>query len=170
MKHDEIQVSVVGSIYGAIGGVIHTNTVSVSNVGTGEDDLQTYSVAASALASTGDRLRIRTFGVTAINNNTKNIKAYFAGSLLGSITLTGASDDEHWEFEIDIIRNGTNSVLVKCSVLADGGAGNGVLGRVFVGALTPTLTSAQTFKMTGEGVANADITQYATIIEWHPNP
>jgi hypothetical protein len=72
-----------------IGGSLNSQYTDVGNVGSGEDDLMTYSVPAGALSVDGDRLEFE-MAVQFNGANTKTLKAYFGSSLIWSGT-TGTS-------------------------------------------------------------------------------
>ena len=57
-----------------------SNAANVGNVGSGEDDLHSYSVPAGTLSSDGQSLRWETLFTLAANGNTKTIKVHFGSS------------------------------------------------------------------------------------------
>jgi hypothetical protein len=92
-----------------------SNTVAVGNLGaSGPDDLQTYTLPASSLVSTGRCVRATATGTTTNNANAKTVRLVFgagptalvtkqltasvAGSwqLTGTICRTGASTQRYW--------------------------------------------------------------------------
>lgn len=150
-----------------IGGLINVNTTAVGNVGTGEDDLMTYTLPASALPGNGQSLRIKAHGTWASNNNTKRLRAYFDSTLL--FDTTGQSyNNGTWSLDITIYRTGTDAgKTVAVYRNEDGSVGQSVLVR---NAAISSLawTSARIIKLTGEATANDDVTQQGMTVEWWP--
>jgi len=137
---------------------LETNTTSVGNVGAGEDDLITYSVIANTLAADGDHIIFYASGTIANNVNAKRLRVKF-----GSTTIldTGAagfpiSAAISWVVEGAVIRTGatTQDVWAKLNT-------NNATLASYVGVTTAaeTLSSAVTFKLTGEAVSNNDVVQ-----------
>src|SRR6185503_7835339 len=71
-----------------VSGRITTNTTAVGNVGGGEDDLMTYSLAANSLATNGQAIHVTAFGTFGANANNKTIKFFFGAT---SVTLLSAA-------------------------------------------------------------------------------
>lgn len=59
--------------------VIHVNVISVGNVGTGLDPLQTYTLPAGTLANNNDMLWVHYGGQFGANNDSKRIVVEFGG-------------------------------------------------------------------------------------------
>jgi len=146
-----------------VGGTLSTDYTNRGNVGTGEDDLATYTLPASTLGANGDRLIIRAYFETANNANSKTIKAYFAGTQLYSDTRSDALLVSHWE--IELIRDGTNSVRGYVKATFD--ASNEYVISL---TLTPTLTASQIIKFTGTATVDNDIKQKAMNVTYYPAP
>lgn len=135
-----------------------TITTTVGNVGSGEDNLMTYSVPAGTLATNGQTLRVMAFFTNAANGNTKTIKAYFGAT---SITLQSAAVNNGVSWvELKIVRTGATSQLLY-----------GWLGRTpafvfFAASAAPaeTLSGAVTLKFTGEATSNDDIIQNLMVV------
>ena len=153
------------STYAKVGGVVSVNTSATGNVGTGEDDLHTYSVPADMLNANGDSVRFRFGGTFGATLNNKRLRVRFGSSLIfdtGALAITAATD---WEIEGEIIRTGgatqksVGTLRTSSSVLA-----------AFCDYATPTetLSSANTLKVTGEATANNDIVCELSKIDFMP--
>lgn len=157
-----VQAGNASSTWARCGGTLSTNATAVGNVGTGEDDLMTYSVPASTLATDLDHIIVRGGGTCAANANNKNIKVKFGGTTVvtsGALALNGAD----WRFMGEIIR--TSATTQKaCFTLETSSA----LLVATVDYTTPgeTLSGAVTLKVTGEATSNDDIKQEYMIVQW----
>lgn len=141
---------------------LEVNTTDVGNVGTGEDDLMTYSLPADYLASDDDYIEITAWGITAANANNKTIKAYFGATQC--ITTTAlALNATDWEITWRIVRTGATTQDSICKF-----ASNSALLVTTVDFTNPaeTLSGAVTIKLTGEATADNDIIQKGWIIRW----
>jgi hypothetical protein len=143
----------------SVGGVLYTTTTQVGNVGTGEDDLASYSVPANTLSTNGmslwfeaaltitssannKRVRIR-FGTTGTN------LLYDSGTLVtGTIVIRGR-----------IIRTGATSQKGYAIYASAAGA-------QLVTNLNQTLSGAVTLKITGEAVANNEVLLESFVVGW----
>lgn len=143
------------SISEAIGGVavLSVNTTAVGNVGAGEDNLMTYTLPASRLASDGDSLFLEaTFTVDPTANN--RIKMWFGGTAFyDSGAYTPASTDNVW-LRATVTRLNSSSVGVTTEARnTDGGLSGFQIATI--GGLT--FTNTQTIKATGEsGTSTTD--------------
>ncbi len=144
------------------GGVI---TTDVGNVGSGEDNLMTFTLAASALAVNGDRLEIEAAFTTAANGNNKTVKFYFGSQAYttGALALNAAK----LVVRATVIRTGAATQKVIVTV-----AGSDILVTTALLAtfadLTETLSNATTIKFTGEATSDNDIVQEAMVIKFYP--
>lgn len=146
-----------------VGGTIHTNTTTVGNVGTGEDDLMTFSVIANVLSTNGMYIKFRAAGTVANTANAKRLRVKFGATTMfdtgaGGIPTSAAAD---WFVEGLIIRTG--SATQKAIVW--GRLGTTVFAPDYT---TPaeTLTGAVTLKLTGEATSNNDVVQEIMIVEY----
>lgn len=152
--------------FARVGGRLNVNTTAVGNVGTGEDNLITYSIPAATVNTNGDTIKWRGAGTFANSVNTKRLRAYLGASLLfdtGVLAITLASD---WSIEGEIIRTGaTTQKAVTTLRSSDTGV------TVAIDYTTPgeTLANALTLKLTGEATADNDIVQELLVIDWIPN-
>lgn len=153
----------LGNSY-SLGGTLKTNTTSVGNVGSGADDLITFTLEKNTLLNTGDVLEITAYGTQAANANNKTIKL-----LLGSTELfsTGAvaSNNKDWELTCRITRTG--EATQKCITSFNGDTVLVTQTADFVSG-TENFATALTIKNTGEATANDDIIQQGLIIKLFP--
>ena len=149
------------TVSGAVS-VLNTNATAVANVGTGEDNLITYSVPGGTLGTNGEYLHWTATGQFGASANTKRIRAYLGTTVLfdtSALAITVATD---WSLEGEILRvDGTNArsgarFTSSSATLA---------GFSQYAAPTETLANALTLKLTGEATANDDITQRALLVE-----
>ena len=144
---------------------------SVGNVGTGEDDLYTTTLAASILGTNGDKLEAEYGGVFVSSATaTRQIKLYFAGTAIfdtGALTLSLSSA---WTMYASIIRVSSTVVRYMVSLTTQGAA---LAAYTAVGELTGlTLSNTAVLKITGEaagvGAATDDIVAKMGTVEWKP--
>lgn len=140
------------------GGILNTSTTAVGNVGTGEDDLITYSLERNTLQNDGELLKIDAFGTFASNGNNKTVKLYFGSTVIfdsGANAINGGS----WNIKATIIRasSTTQEAIVEATDTSN------TLNTTTYTAVTENLSNALTIKCTGEGTANDDIVQKALV-------
>ncbi len=150
--------------YARVGGTINVNTTAVGNVGTGEDDLITYTVPANTLSTNGDRIDFKMSGKFAANANNKQVKVKFgATTLLATGAL--AFNNVDWSAEGYVIRTGATTQKAACWFRA------GATLTSFTDDTAPaeTLSGTVVLKCTGEATSNNDITEESHVVMWHPN-
>jgi len=135
-----------------------SNVVDVGNVGTGEDDLITYTLPANTLAAEGHSLEVEAGFSLAANANSKTLKMYLgANELLG---LAGAAqNDGSYYVRIVVIRDAVNTAKVVVYGGTHGGSGTplgNVLGNAFVQP-SVDFSTALTIKGTGEATSDNDV-------------
>jgi hypothetical protein len=126
------------------------NDAQTGNIGTGEDDLVSYTLPANSLWTSGMQLYIHAHGQTANNANNKQIRLYLGGTLVWDSTLA-AHQNVKWGVDL-IATKRTNDAIV---------GGQGMIGTLNVPAssrfaITGTWTAAQIIKVTGEATTNSD--------------
>lgn len=150
--------------YARVGGVMKTDTTAVGNVGTGEDDLITYSIPANTLAVNGDNIEFTMCGTmpTTLVNKRVRIK-YGATTLLDTGALVNANGD--WSVWGIIIRTGATTQKAICEWRSSF-AGL----TITVDYTTPaeTLSGAVTLKATGEATSDNDVVQEMLEVKWYP--
>lgn len=138
--------------------VLDVQYTTVGNVGTGEDDLQTYTMPANTLATTGDSIRLETQFSVVNNANQKRVKFYFGGTALFDTQPTGLAVSTAYTIKIDLLMICTGSNTQKYSL--EYTAPGGLLGTLS-GTLAITDTATIIIKGTGEtnAASNNDVTQ-----------
>jgi len=95
--------------------IIELDGTSASVTGTtDETDLKSTTLPARTTMGAGGRLRIRASGTTAGTNAQKDIKLYFGGVVIGTISVAAAAEND-WIFNAEIISTGT--ATQRCNVL-----------------------------------------------------
>lgn len=148
-------------------GIIAASTTSAATVAdTAETDLWSYTLPANTLNANGQALRIRVFGLTAANGNTKTVKLYFGALAYTVNAATSAPNGVQWFSEAVIIRTGASAQIRNKW---------GVVGAVpenttVSTSLASDTTAAITIKITGQnGTASAgDITFSGALVEFCP--
>lgn len=149
----------------AVGGVLYVTTTVTGNVGTGEDNLATYSVPANTLATNNQSLWFEGHGTLAGNANAKTIKVYFGTAVvtLSMPAIAGITYD--WTIRGRGYRTGSSATKWKIEFFAQASSGTFV-GGIRFGTTAEALSSARTFKLTGEATSNNDIVQESLILGW----
>src|SRR5262249_15018975 len=149
--------------------VLHRNFGSAGSSGAGETDLMTFSVPGGTLGTDNDFLRVCSWGNFANNTNTKTVRVYYAGTDLGAtITSTGAAaQSQVWGYEVLIARTGaaTAETFITTWLSPNASAGPNTQEFTRIGTPAPTHANANTFKNTGQGTNNNDVTEEGLIIE-----
>jgi len=156
-----------GSTYLGVPLRLTSITTPAGNVGTGEDDLMSYTLPASTLDSNGRAVKVIAWGHTANNANAKTLKAYFgATQVLGGagISLT-VSELGSWMAGFVVMRTGAGAQACAAQIVS-GPAGGGVtVSSATVTTPAETLSGTVVVKFTGEATSDDDITQEGLIVE-----
>jgi hypothetical protein len=162
-----VKTGITQSMVVASDRTLNVNTTTVGNVGTGEDDLRTYSVPAATLAVDGDHLAFEAAGTFAATANNKRIKVKFGATTIfdtGVLAITAAGD---WYVSGLIIRTG--AATQKC--VAHWTCTDAALPvKPDYTTAAETLSGAVTLKLTGEATANNDVVQELLIVRLLPAP
>jgi len=156
-----------------IGGIIFnsfTDTSSTSTNGT-EDDLYSYTIAASTLAINGDSLYQREHAqFVSSATASRRIKKYFGGTLIfdsGALTLTLGGD---FILDTQVIRESSSVVRVSVSVVTT--SASSVPYATYTRITGLTLTNTQVLKTTGiaagTGAASGDIINKLSKVTFEP--
>lgn len=161
--------NVPGVSYGGVGatlpGVLTKSVTSASTTAvTTEETLWSYSLPAGTLASRGQAVRIRVFGSTANNANSKTIRLKWGASSVRDIS-TSTTGGIGWRYDCTIMRSGAAAQVIDCALQIGSSPGT-----YFALSGTETLSGAVTIALTGQnGTANAgDITFLGAIVEFLP--
>jgi len=153
-----------GTTVAKVGGTIHEDFTPVSNSGTGETDLMTYSVPANTLGTDNDYLEVEAFGEFTAPTGNATVKMKFgAATIFNTSALaftTGA-----WRLRARIVRGGATSQLTITSFDGDTTL---VTVTAQVAAPAETLSGAVTLKCTGQSGASSEVTQEGFIVKWQP--
>lgn len=157
-------LSISGTELASTGGasVLDVNLTEVGNVGVGEDNLITYSVAGNTLSVNEEYLHFIASGIFAASINNKRLRAYLGATLLfdsGTLAITAATD---WILEGWIVREGQS--VQKCSTKLNTSSATLAAYVDYVGA-TEDLATTLTLKLTGEATADNDIVQETLVVD-----
>jgi hypothetical protein len=144
-------------------GLINDQTNVLGNgADTTEDTLHTFTLPKNTLIVPGQRLRIRAWGTTAANADTKLLKVYFGSQVILN-TGAVAANAKPWYIECDVIMQSAGNQLI----LARGSFNGAELAPAIV-AGTQDETAAIVLKDTiAASVANAnDLTESAYSVEF----
>lgn len=146
-------------------GAIHQTpkVTQVGNVGGGEDDLITDTLAAKALQRVGASIRATFWGAIANNANAKTFRVYFGTQVCLTFSMP-ASVARVWCAVLEVFRTGANTQKYVCTLNGDATT---VLDEEH-GTAAQTDTAAITVKCTGQATANDDITQAGMRLEIFP--
>lgn len=140
-----------------------TVTTNYGNTGSGEDNLEVYSVAAGSLAATNDEVVAEYYFTTAANANSKTLKLYFGSDQV--FTAPSLGSGVSYSATVRVIRTGaaTQEIVVKW---LDGNTG---VVAVLVTTATQTLSGAIDLKWTAEAVSDNDIVQTTSTKQFNSN-
>jgi len=132
-----------------------------NNVTTTETDLYSYTVLANTLVNNGDKLSFRISGKYAANANSKDIRIYFG---LNSYLLSTTTSNGIWAMYGTIIKTGATTYRIDISNEIDAAS---YIYSYTNGTVT-NYTGTNVFKITGQGVASADLTAQMGYLEFKP--
>lgn len=138
-------------------GSFTTTTTSAGNSAGVETDLMTYTVPGLSVVNSGDTVVLTSWGVFAGNANSKRVIVYFGGvSIFDSTSLV--FNDGSWRVVAEVTR--TSSTTARACVTWF--SSNATLPHYVSTslALTPTWSSNQIFKLTGNGTSASDVVSY----------
>jgi hypothetical protein len=143
----------------------HTDTTQTANATTAESDLNSYSLPAGRLASSGAGIRIKAWGIgtTVSTAVTRRVRLYFGATVIAD---SGAQNvPTVWSLEATVLRTaaaGTQEALGE--VLASTGGSGSVLYQR--SAPAESLAGAVTVKVTGLCTASTGVlTQTGFVVE-----
>lgn len=132
----------------AVSGNLYATVTQTGNVGTGEDDLASYSIPANTLSSNGMRIEINAIVSTVNNANAKTIKLYYGATVLASVSQPAGGLATSYHFHAIGWRTGSATQL--WTVTTNNGATSHTTSA-------ETLSGAVITKVTGDAVSNNDI-------------
>jgi hypothetical protein len=132
-------------------------TVTGTSVGNGadttEDTLQTYTIPASTLKSTGDRIHVVAGGLFAASTDTKSARLRWGGNLITSLQGTTAAMTS-WSIDFWIVKTGASTQSFVCNGSMVGASG---FPNVHAGTQTVTDTSTIAVAITGQNSTAATL-------------
>lgn len=155
----------------SVGGVISDNYADAGNVGTGEDDLYSYTTPANTLNTNGDKIEANYAGIFLSSATaTRRLKLYFGGTEIYDSTALSLSTSADWDAKVIIIRE--SSTVVRCSVTVNTTTASSAPYCKYTRILGLTLSSTNILKITGEaagvGAATDDIIAKIGVIKFIP--
>lgn len=154
-----------GTTVAKVGGTIHEDVTPVSNSGTGETNLMTYSLPANTLGTDNDYLELEAWGEFTAAVSNKTVKMYFGGTVIFNTTAL-AFGAGAWRIKATVVR-GSSTTQVTIAAFS----GNTTLVTTTAQVASPgeTLSSAVTIKCTGQSSAASDeVFQEGFIVKWYP--
>ena len=159
-----------GTGFAKSGGTLEVNVTSSTNVGSGEQDLHSYTLPANTLKTNKDRVVWEGFVQFAANSNSKTLRIKW-GSVTTTTITSSNSDGLEIRFRFTIHRDGSNSQRLVREIYVDDTSGTFKPADVAVlTASSQTDTSDIIMKCTASAVSNSDIVQYTSHVEYHPAP
>jgi hypothetical protein len=147
-----------GSGVAVISGLLSAQGAAAANTGTAETDLHTFTLPANSLNVDGKALRLTAAGITAANANVKTIRAYLGATSV--VVLTGALNGIGWRADVYILRAGGGGQRFWVVGTPTSGVIN--MAQVFG---VENLATSLAVKITGQGGASSDITEFVWILE-----
>lgn len=146
------------------------NVTEVGNVGTGEDDLLSYTLPANSLSASGASMQIDAGFTFANNANAKQVKMYLGGQLLYA-SGSSAHADGGMHVRITVLRDTVNTAKVTLTATSSGG------GTPFAIAFGDSFAQGSVdfstgliIKGTGEATSNNDIVMEHLLVRTYLAP
>lgn len=140
-----------------LGGPLNVGTTTVGNVGSGEDNLITYTLPANALIVTGRGVEYRAYGAISNDADAKTLKLYFGATAILTVTMP-TSIAGHWEAHYVAYRTGSSAQKYAATVDVVNTGTAAVTRYSSQGTTTETETATIAIKATCESVDNDDCT------------
>lgn len=143
--------------FSAIGNA-KSDVSTIGNVGTGVDNLLSFSIGANVLANNGDYAEFDAFGEFENNANNKELKIVYGATTIfatGAVAF-GTAGLANWRVNAKIVRTGVNSQKCIVTFWCNDSSVN------FLQQITTSaedMTAAKTIQFTGEATATDDIIQ-----------
>lgn len=161
---EELRVRIGADKDYSLGGILSVDTASVGNVGTGEDDLISYSLQKNVVSNLQDKIEIEAFGTFANNSNNKTVKLIFGSTTLFS-TGAVAFQNQDWCLRSSIIRTGSSTQKCITTFYTDYADITNIIDYV---SGTEDFTTALTIKCTGQATSDNDIVQEGLSVKLFP--
>lgn len=161
--------TIVGTGTGVVlspNGALNIQSTAVGNVGTGTDDLHTFTLPANTLTTTNRGIQWEGSGSLANNANAKTLDILFGASMLSIVVPAGLlSVASNWFGVAKIIRTGSSAQRFAIHVTFTDSA-NVSTRYVAQSTLSQTETGAIVIKCTGTATSNNDIVQNTSVISY----
>jgi hypothetical protein len=141
------------------------NTTAVGNVGSGEDDLMSYTMVANAFSVATKGVKIKAWGTGANNANAKTLKIYFGSTAIYTASLT-TSQANTWRFEAIVMSTAGAGVDAQDYWVEFKQWGTTAQDDADNGSTTADEESTIAIKCTGEATSDNDIVQEGMIVEF----
>jgi len=155
--------SVVTQLSGYKAKTLDVDATQVGNVGTGTDQLYSYTLPASTLAVDEQSIRIRIAGSFAPNGNNKTLVVNFGTTAIMTRFITTPTITTSWVCECEIIR--TSATAQKANCLFSGGDG---YATSTISSPGNTLSGTVAITVTGSATTNDDIYKSTASIKFEP--
>lgn len=154
----------------AEGGSIADFTTDVSNSGTSETDLYTYTTKASTLAATGEKLIANFTCISSDATASSDYKVYFGGTQIYDSGVLGTTTGT-FEFKVSIIRTGSSTARATVSVFNSVTAGTSGPSSTETDLTGLTFSGTNILKITGQAGGatggTGDLTAKMGAIFWY---
>lgn len=134
--------------------------VDVSNSGSGDTNLFSYTLAAYGLSAVGEETVLRCSGEFASNANSKEIAVKFRSTEI--LSHTGNYSGKKWKLTARSVRVTSNDVYTEATLLIDGESP--IIDSVINGSTWMNIP--QQWKVVGNGDATNDITMHYGKLTW----
>lgn len=141
-----VAVNAAASAFVKLGGTYQQNITTVGNVGAGEDDLHSYTIAANVFAANGDTLEIEGAGHIQSAGNNKTVSFYVDAQQIFTVTVD-PSITKQWCTRITVQRFSSTELVTTFLFFDD--LLTSVLGKV-VQTSAHDFTTPIIIKWTGE--------------------
>lgn len=136
-----------------------------------ETDLYSHTIAANQLVANGDKLLARFSGLhVAHATATRQLKVYFAGTLIWDSTALTTTAGTNWDVEVTIIRE--SSTVVRCMTTMETTFPEGQTSSTYTRLTGLTLSGTNVLKITGQaggvGAATNDIVAKLGYVQYAP--
>ncbi len=141
------------------------------NVGTGEDDLYSDTIAANKLSANGQKITAQYAGIFVSSATaTRRLRTYFGGTLIYDSSALSLSTSADWDMSVMIIRE--SSTVVRCSVKVNTTTASSAPYTTYTRVTGLTLSGTNVLKITGEaagvGAADNDLVAKLGFVEFRP--
>lgn len=153
------------------GGSLFDHYADLGNTTTTETDLYSDTIPANILLNNGDKLVSRYAGIfVASGTATRDIRIYFAGTIIFDSTAVTSTVAASWEFRVTIIRE--SSTVIRASVSGSSTGASLAAYDNYTRITGLTLSNTNILKITGQaggvGAATNDIVAKLGMVGFKP--